>query len=374
VLGALGHGAMGRVLLGRDPGLDRDVAVKLLREDLKLTPEERTALYERMRQEARASARLAHPNIVGLYDIGEEPGLGLYLVFEYVDGPTLEQRITAGALGARAAAKLCRELGAALDAAHRSGVLHRDIKPANVILAEPGAKIADFGIARIPGSTLTQDGRVLGTPAYSAPESIETGEFSPASDQFSLAATLYEAISGKRAFPGDDAISVAKLIVASEPPAIAEAAGVDPHVDEALARGLHKDPRRRYGSANALGAALAEALMLAPRSAMPTLPDTRRQEARDARDSRRDTTLLTLGVVLGASLATSAFLLWPEREPGPVEPRGALPARVTVPETPPAGMSGPTGSAAPAGPGPAAPTATVSERGAPDGAASVGGK
>ncbi len=321
VLGASGHGAMGRVLLARDPNLDRDVAVKVLREDLKLAPAERVALYERMRQEARASARLSHPNIVGLYDIGEEPGLGLYLVFEYVEGPTLEDRIERGPLGAAACARLSRELGAALGAAHRAGVLHRDIKPANVILAATGAKIADFGIARIPGSTLTQDGRVLGTPAYSAPEAIETGTFSPASDQFSLAATLYEAISGRRAFAGDDAISVAKHITGSEPAAIAALSGVDRHVDTVLARGLAKNPSARYSSADELGEALAEALTLAPpRAQLPTLPDERRLEARAVRQNRRDLTVLALGLVLGASLATSAFLLWPADEVDAIGP------------------------------------------------------
>jgi len=321
VLSSLGQGAMGRVLLARDPNLDRDVAVKLLREDLKLGASEREALHERMRQEARASARLSHPHIVGLHDIGEEPELGLFLVFEYVEGPTLEERLARGPLGPTACARLCRELGSALGAAHRAGVLHRDIKPANVILAATGGKIADFGIARIPGSTLTQDGRVLGTPAYSSPEAIETGAFTPASDQFSLAATLYEAISGQRAFPGDDAVSVARHITGSDPPPVAEQAGVDPHVDAVLARGLAKDPAKRYASADELGEALAEALTFSPRAQMPTLPDTNRLEARETRASRRELTVLGLGVLLGASLATSAFLLWP----GPERPRRVAP-------------------------------------------------
>ncbi|MBK7586537.1 MAG: serine/threonine protein kinase [Myxococcales bacterium] len=322
VLGSLGHGAMGRVFLARDPNLDRDVAVKLLRQDLKLTRGELSALYDRMRQEARASARLAHPNIVALYDIGEEPELGLFLVFELVEGPTLEDQIAAGPVGPTRTAQLARELGAALAAAHQASVLHRDIKPANVILAATGAKIADFGIARVPGSTLSLDGGVLGTPAYSAPESITSGEFSPASDQFSLAATLYEALSGRRAFPGDDAVSVAKNINTTEPPPIAAQAGVDPHVDVVLARGLAKDPKRRYGSAEELGNRLAEALELRPRTQMPTLPDQRTERAYEARQSQRELTVLALGVVLGASLMAAGFLLWPResgREPHSLE-------------------------------------------------------
>lgn len=316
VLGSLGHGSMGRVLQARDPNLDRDVAVKLLREDLKLAEPERHTLHERMRQEARASARLTHPNIVALYDIGDEPALGIYLVFEYVEGPTLEERAAGSPLGAAAAARLSRELGSALGAAHRAGIIHRDIKPANVILAATGGKIADFGIARIPGSTLTRDGRVLGTPAYSAPEAIETGELTAASDQFSLAATMYEAVSGRRAFPGDDAVTVAKLITTSEASPIASDAGLDPHVDAVLARAMARVPSRRFASAEDFGDALAEALLLAPRAAMPTLPDLRHRDAHDARASRRDLLVLGLGMVLGAALTAALFLLLPDRSPG----------------------------------------------------------
>lgn len=326
VLGSLGHGSMGRVLCARDPNLDRDVAVKLLREDLKLGQADRDSLYARMRQEARASARLSHPNIVGLYDIGEEPGVGLYLVFEYVEGPTLEQELEHGPLPPPRAAELCRELGSALGAAHRAGIVHRDIKPANVILAAAGAKIADFGIARLPGSTLTQDGRVLGTPAYSAPEAIETGELGPAADQFSLAATLYEAISGRRAFPGDDAVTVARNITSTTPEPVAIRAGVDPEVDQVLARGLAKTPSERFASAVELTDALAEALTPAPRAQMPTLPDVRHRAARDARATRRDLTVLGLGMVLGASLTASVVLLWP-RSGGDPATSPAPPAR-----------------------------------------------
>jgi serine/threonine-protein kinase len=152
----LGQGAMGRVFLGHDPVLDRAVAVKLPRDDPSLEPDQRRALLERMRHEARASARVSHPNIVQLFDMGEDPTLGLYLVFEYVEGQTLKQRIAEKALGPSAAARLAREMGDALSTAHAAGVLHRDIKPENVILAPTGSKIADFGIARVPGRTRCQ--------------------------------------------------------------------------------------------------------------------------------------------------------------------------------------------------------------------------
>src|SRR5688572_22724402 len=124
VLRLLGQGAMGRVLLAHDPILDRDVAIKLLRDDLNLPSEQRLALLERMRQEARASARVTHPNIVALHDMGEDEKLGLYLVFEFLDGETLKDRLARGQLGPEACARLARELGDALTTAHKAGVLH----------------------------------------------------------------------------------------------------------------------------------------------------------------------------------------------------------------------------------------------------------
>ncbi len=306
----LGRGAMGRVLLAHDPVVDRHVAIKLLRDDLVIPPEQKDALIDRMRQEARASARVSHPNIVALYDMGEDPELGLYLVFEYAEGSTLEQRITRGPLGAESGARLARELGDALTTAHQSGVLHRDIKPQNIILTPTGAKIADFGIARVPDSTLTRDGGLLGTPAYSAPESITKGTFSPLSDQFSLAATLYEALSQTRAFPGEDAVSVATRITTDVPPGIAQLCGLDPHVDAILMRGLSKAPGERFPSARELGESLAEALGIASRKMLPTLPDEHHRRAPwQAPPERHGFRNFAGGAALGALLGVAALQL-----------------------------------------------------------------
>jgi serine/threonine-protein kinase len=305
----LGRGAMGRVLLAHDPVLDRSVAIKLLRDDLNIPPEQHDALLHRMRQEARASARVSHPNIVALHDMGEDPELGLCLVFEYAEGLTLKQRLAQGPLGPDAAARLARELGDALSTAHQAGVLHRDIKPENIILTPTGAKIADFGIARVPDSTLTKDGGLLGTPAYSAPESIASGKFSPQSDQFSLAATLYEAVSGQRAFPGEDAIAVASCITTDEPPGIAEFSGLDPHVDDVLARGLCKVPEGRFEDARALGLALAEALGQSPRMELVTLPDARHRSQAPTAHESRTARLVIGGAALGALLGIAGFQL-----------------------------------------------------------------
>ena len=273
VVRLIGQGAMGRVYLAHDRVLDRHVAIKILRDDLGLPPEHLQTLYERMQQEARASARVSHPNIVALYDMGEDDALGLFLVFEYVEGQTLKQRIQQGKLGPELVRRLALELGSALSLAHEAGVLHRDIKPENVILARTGSKIADFGIARVPDSTLTRDGRLLGTPAYSAPEAISHGTFSSASDQFSLATTLYEALCLHRAFPGDDAVAVAARITYEEPPAVAAICGLDTRVDTVFARALSKNPRSRFDSCEQFGQVLAEALLLPGRRSVPIIPE-----------------------------------------------------------------------------------------------------
>jgi serine/threonine protein kinase len=268
VVRLLGQGGMGRVLLAKDSVLGRSVAIKILRDDLGLPPESKAALFARMRQEARAAAALEHPHMITLHDMGDEAPHGLFLVFEYVDGPTLRDRITReGRVALDLVATMARELGDALSAAHEAGVIHRDVKPENVMLSKHGTKLTDFGVARMPDSTLTHAGAagsVLGTPAYSAPEALALGEFSPLSDQFSLAVTLYESISGARAFPGDDALAIASRIATEPPPPLPVSFGADPRVvtrlDQVLARGMSKEPNKRYPSCRELGDALAEAI------------------------------------------------------------------------------------------------------------------
>ena len=195
--------------LARDTVLGRRVAIKVLRDDLALPPSVREELITRMRHEAQAAAAVSHPNIVTLHDMGEDDAVGLFLVFEYVSGPradgpeSLRDRLRDGPLPLVDVAKLARELGSALTFAHAAGVIHRDIKPENILFSRTGAKIADFGIARIPDSTITRVNTVLGTPAYTSPEALSKGDFGAGSDQFAFAATLYEAATGMRAFGGD---------------------------------------------------------------------------------------------------------------------------------------------------------------------------
>jgi serine/threonine protein kinase len=270
----LGQGGMGRVWLARDTVLGRKVAIKVLRDDLALPPKVRDELVVRMGHEAQAAAAVSHPNIVVLHDMGEDDTLGLFLVFEYVttkdDGLiteagteivlSLRDRLKRGPLAFSEVAKLAREVGSALSFAHEAGVIHRDVKPENILFSRTGFKIADFGIARIPESTITRANTVLGTPAYTAPEALSQGDFSPASDQFSLAATLYEAATGARAFAGEDAIATAGKVSSEPPPPLHESIGPDGVVrslDGALRRGLAKTPEARFGSCAELGREVA---------------------------------------------------------------------------------------------------------------------
>lgn len=260
----LGSGAMGFVYLGRDPELDRPVAIKTVRH-LDLDPPALETFLERFRNEARAAARLHHPNIVQVYDVGEDSEVGPYLVFEYVAGATLKQHLRSkGALEPEAVVRLAEEIGDALDAAHSTGIIHRDLKPDNLLVTPEGqTKLADFGVARVPDAALTKEGQFLGTPCYAAPETLKLGTYGVHSDLFSFAAVLYEAASGKRAFPGNDAVAVAHKVIHDDPApprSIAEHPQTLPKTVEALLlQGLDKSPGARFESAGVYAAALRDA-------------------------------------------------------------------------------------------------------------------
>ena len=255
---------MGSVYLGRDPDLDRQVAVKTVR-NLELDEERLKRFLERFRNEARAAGRLSHPAIVAVYDVGEDGEVGPYLVFEYVAGSTLKQIIRGrGPLAPDAVVRLGRQIASALDTAHAAGIIHRDVKPDNILVSADGdAKLADFGVARVPDAQLTKEGQFLGTPCYAAPETLASGRYGPHSDRFSFAAVMYEAITGIRAFPGDDAISVAHHVVNDEPvrPSDLDITGVQvpKELERVVMRALEKDESKRYESATGLVDAIAGA-------------------------------------------------------------------------------------------------------------------
>src|SRR5438128_3374368 len=209
-LGALlGHGGMGTVRDAVDRRLGRSVAVKILRADLAEQPRAR----RRFETEAHAAARLAHPNVVTVFDSGEDDGIP-FLVMERLPGRTLADELTAGPLSPERARGVVREVLSALAAAHAAGIIHRDIKPGNVLLTEDGhVKVSDFGIAKtVDHLDQTQTAELVATPGYLAPERLVGEAASQRSDLYSVGVLLYEALSGRRPFERDTPLAQMRAI------------------------------------------------------------------------------------------------------------------------------------------------------------------
>ncbi len=243
----LGKGAMGVVYLGRDPVIGRLVALKTIRVAAEDDIEQRE-FNERFLREAQAAGTLSHPNIVTVHDIGEEDETS-FIAMEYVEGKNLKQVIRGKErLSFDRIAEIIAQAADALDYAHRKGIVHRDVKPANIIITPDGAvKITDFGIAKIETSSLTETGQFLGTPNYMSPEQV-TGEIVDGrSDLFSLGVVLYELLTGKKPFIGDNVTSISYKIVHEDFPRLETVApGIPADFSPILARALAKDPAARF--------------------------------------------------------------------------------------------------------------------------------
>jgi serine/threonine protein kinase len=248
---AIGQGTMGRVWHARDELLDRDVALKEIIFTSDFTEAERNDLHQRMLREARSAARLSHPAVATIFDMVEDLGRP-WIVMELVRGYPLDRIIAKdGPLPPGRVAEMGRHLLAALAAAHAVGVLHRDVKPSNVlIVGQGGAVLTDFGVATIDGDpTLTETGKIIGTPAFCAPERIRGDAATPAGDLWSLGATLYSAVEGKDPYGGRGGIAATIAAIATEDPAPPRNAGpIAPTIMALLAR----DPASRPTAAMAM--------------------------------------------------------------------------------------------------------------------------
>ena len=261
---------MASVLLCRDERLDREVAVKRLHADSPVDVEQRFV------REAKLGASLNHPNLVSVFDTATDDE-GVLIVMEYVEGEALARTLKRGPLPPERVASMVRDVGSALDHAHAQGVVHRDVKPGNVLMRHDGVtKLVDLGIATAQDHTrLTHSGMVLGTAAYMAPEQLEGGETTAATDIYALAVVAYEALTGERAREGRTPLEIAHRIATGPPPDIRDAMpSASPQAAGILRQAMARDPRDRPASAGELATGLARALDEPPTAPTRAAPPT----------------------------------------------------------------------------------------------------
>jgi hypothetical protein len=335
IVSRLGAGGMGEVWRAKDTRLDRSVAIKVLPESFERNDEFR-ARFER---EAKAISSLNHPNICTLFDVGHENGTS-FLVLELIEGEQLTDRLRNGPLPTEQLLRFGAQIADALARAHKQGIVHRDLKPGNVMLTRTGAKLLDFGLARsgaeaspiqgLSGTTamaqpLTQEGTILGTFQYMAPEQLEGLEADARTDIFALGTLLYEMATGKRAFEGKSRTSLIAAIVSSQPAPISQLAPMAPAaLDRVVRKCLEKDPEDRWQSAHDvatelrwIGEAGSEAVAVVPGMLRPR--------------SRERLAWLAAGIAAAVAIAAGwALLERPEPARQVIESSIAPPANTRV--------------------------------------------
>jgi eukaryotic-like serine/threonine-protein kinase len=347
----VGRGGMGEVRAAIDVRLERQVAVKLLRADLAEIDEVR----RRFEGEARAAAALVHPNVVAVFDAGEEDDVP-YIVMERLPGRTLADELKNGPMSSFEVRELAVAVLGALEAAHSAGIVHRDVKPGNVLRALDATwKVADFGIAKIAEAAgeLTVTGMMIGTPAYVAPERLEGDPATPASDLYSTGVVLYEALTGRRAFVADNSLALAEQIRAGRAPELRRVLpDVDPTLGHVVERAMQTDPHRRFAGAAEMRRALEGRPGRGRRAAADADESTQPQRVApvsntrafptSARPVRRSRTARRLWLVVAAAmllaLVIAGVVLW-QRDSDTASPPSPAPTTAATPgATVPAGL------------------------------------
>jgi Tol biopolymer transport system component len=324
IIALSGAGGMGEVYTALDTRLDRTVAIKICSGHF----------TERFEREARAISSLNHQHICSLYDIGREDSVS-FLVMEYLEGETLEARLHKGALPIEEALRIATQIASALDAAHHKGVIHRDLKPGNVMLTRSGAKLLDFGLAKMTepvalagtnvstptlSKGLTAEGTILGTFQYMSPEQLEGKETDARSDIFAFGAMLYEMITGRKAFAGSSHASLIASIMSADPPPVSTIQPMaSPALDRIVRRCLAKSPEDRWQSAGDLQSELEWITETGSKAGIPAPVVARRR-------NRERLAWIVVGLtgVLLLALLTATYMR--KRPAEPVEVRFQIPA------------------------------------------------
>ncbi len=361
VLGGIGFGAMGAVYKAFDPLIKRTLAIKTIRLDIPRQSPQYKSFIERFYHEARISGTLSHPNIVTLFDIGEENGIP-YLAMEFVEGETIASKIEKGEkFNPEKVIALVSQIASAVDYAHGRGVIHRDIKPSNLILFESErVKVTDFGIAKLVDAEMTQSGTLLGTPSYMSPEQAMGDKLDGRSDIFSLGVCAFEMLSGEQPFPGNNVTSILYKLVHVDPiePANLEMHGLVPQKwHDVFGKVLAKKPDDRYQTATEFvqdleyclgswfGSAMGEETITdaaaIPVLAQPDSPETTRSLRRvDLKESQKEP----------ESTTRSLPAVTPVPAPAPAPPPASPPPVAAAPPPAPKPKPLPTKPTPPAAP------------------------
>jgi tRNA A-37 threonylcarbamoyl transferase component Bud32/tetratricopeptide (TPR) repeat protein len=311
ILGEVGRGAMGIVYKATDPYIGRTVAVKTIRFDTLGQGPERDMAQKRFMREAHSAGNLSHPNIVTIYDVGEDGDLS-YIAMEYIDGCSLEELISSRKkLSLEETVSLVEQVANALDTAHRKGVVHRDIKPANILIDQEGKPhLVDFGIARLATSTMTQTNMIMGTPYYMSPEQIAGKKVDNRSDIFALGGVLYEMLTGQKPFPGESITTVIYKIMNENPLPVRNfqknlPEGLEPILQKALA----KDPAARYQSCREMVNDIKKNINLAPAATLVREPVPVAVPVPAAAPAKRPVSGRPLFFVLGGILGVAVIIV-----------------------------------------------------------------